>query len=123
MGGEIGGGESLAGGPCRARDPGVDLLAVLGRREGEYDVAQEKPAVRPQHLVQAYEGDALPEIGQMMEGIFRDDDVRRRPVMDMAEKAAVAEFDVAQAVVGRAPAGERQHARGDVKGIDGAAAP
>jgi hypothetical protein len=94
MGGEVGGREAFARRLGHARDPPVDFTRMIGQREGEHDVADEEPAARPQHHAQ--ECHSLPEIRQMMEGVFGHEDISRQPLMRIAEEPAALELQVAE---------------------------
>jgi hypothetical protein len=59
----------------------------------------------------------------MMEGVFRDEDVRRWPLVHIAEEAAALELKVAEALAVCPPARESQHAGRDVHRIDRATTP
>src|SRR6185295_16205833 len=119
---ELGSCKSLALRLGHARDPGIDLPAMLDHGEGEYDVAEEQSPTCPQHFIHAEEGDALPEVRQVVEGIFGDEHVGWRTVMRITEKSAAPELHIVQGLAGRAPAREREHAGRDVYRVHGPAA-
>jgi hypothetical protein len=58
----------------------------------------------------------------MVEGVFGDEQVGRRPIVRVAEKSSASELDIAEVPVRCPPARERQHLCGDVDRVDGLAA-
>src|SRR5262249_34109196 len=95
MGGKVGGCEAFSLRLGHARDPVLEFPAMLRQRQGEHDLANERRPSRSRHLIRAEEGDALPEIGQMMEGIIGDKNVGRRSFVLIAEESAAPKFQVA----------------------------
>ena len=54
------------------RDPLLDAAGIVRQRERKGHVAQEELASRPQHGRDVEEGDAFPEICQVVERVGRD---------------------------------------------------
>ena len=61
------------------RAPGLDALLSLGGLEAERDVPQAEHAAGAEQLVDSLQREGLPEIGQVMEGVTRVDEIDRLP--------------------------------------------
>ncbi len=95
----------LAGGPPhgRVRDctghPRLDAILCLRGTEVEDEIAQPEDAAGPEERGHPVQRDGLPEVGQMMEGVAREDHVGRFVEMLVGQEAAIDDRHVVEAQV------------------------
>ena len=77
-------------------------------------VSEPEDAARPEEGRDAFEGDRLPEVGQVMQGIARVDEVRRLALVLVAEEAGPDALQVRDSTCLRPRARRGDHGRGDV---------
>ena len=79
-----------------ARQPGLDALAGLGRVELVDQVPQAQDAARPEQAGDAVEGDPLPEVGDLVEGVAAVDGVRGRALVLVGQEPGLDDGDVGE---------------------------
>jgi hypothetical protein len=95
-------------------EPVPEDLLGLGRAEVVDQVTQPQHPAGPQHPRDPVEGQCLPEVGQLVQGMPGVHGVGRRPGMGVAEEARAHAVQVAQPGVGGALAQQVEHGRRDV---------
>jgi hypothetical protein len=79
-----------------AGDPGLDCRIGLVRIERKQDVPDEEDASGPEHIRHAPERLDLPEVGEMVQGPLRENEVDRLAPVFVAEEALLHVVEVVQ---------------------------
>lgn len=87
---------STSAGRVTSGAPGLDPIPCVGRVEVVDDIPKPEKPSWSKSLVESREGDTLPEVREMMEGVTGVDEVRWASLVLVGQKASVDDFDIIQ---------------------------
>src|SRR5439155_16760831 len=86
---ELVAGPALRGSRCRAGEPVLDPEIGLAGLEVVHEIAQDEHAAGREQIGEAGEGDALPEVGEVMQRVARVDELWRIALVLVREEAGL----------------------------------